>query len=170
MQDDETKAKAAAKLWHLIDGIDIAMLTTISPEGSLVSRPLQTQKTECDGQLWFMTDFRTHKIEEIRQHPQVNVAYADPDDNKYVSVKGSAEVLRDQKLIDEMWSPAHSVFFPNGKDDPEIALLRVTVESAEYWDGPSNMVAQAISFMAAKVTGDPDRVGTAKTLEFRGQA
>lgn len=170
MQDEDTRAEAAARLWHLISGIDIAMLTTIAPDGSLVSRPLQTQKAECDGRLWFMTDFRTHKIEEIRAHPQVNVAYADADDNKYVSVKGNAEVLRDQARIDELWSPAHALFYEQGKDDPNIALLCVTIESAEYWDGPSNRVTQAIGFVAARITGDRDRAGTAKTLEFHGRA
>ncbi len=49
------------------------MLTTIDTDGVLRSRPMSTQKTEIDGDLWFFTSDKTHKTEEIERENRVNV-------------------------------------------------------------------------------------------------
>jgi general stress protein 26 len=150
----KSKDEQIEKLRELIKDIDIAMLTTQEPDGTLRSRPMGTQQTEFDGDLWFFTRIDAPKVHEVQQTRDVNVSYADEDNQRYVSVSGRATVLRDQQKIDELWSPIAKVWFPDGKDDPSLALLKVNVTQAEYWDASANRMVQLAHFAKSLVTGD----------------
>ena len=129
------------------------MLTTVDKEGRLHSRPMATQQTEFDGTLWFFTDATSVKVHELQRDRHVNVSYANPDDQRYVSVSGMASTMTDRGKMEELWSPLHKAWFPNGLDDPNIALLRIDVDRAEYWDAPSSAVVQLFGFAKAMLTG-----------------
>lgn len=144
-----------AKLAKLINGIKFAMLTTAMPDGTLRSRPMATQQVEFDGVLWFFTQYNSGKVDEIRNDQHVNVSYADPSDNRYVSVSGRAMIVRDRKKSEELWTELHRAWFLKGLDDPNLALLQVSVHDAEYWDSPSSTVVQLAGFVKAMVTGKP---------------
>ncbi len=133
------------------EGSDFCMLTTMD-SGYLRSRPMSTQEFGFDGDLWFFTSDNTHKVEEIAKDNRVNVAYAKPDDNTYVSVSGRGEVSEDREKIEEYWSPILKVWFPEGLDDPRLCLLKVSVEQAEYWDAPSSKIVQLVGFVKALAT------------------
>jgi len=92
-------------------------------------------------------------VHEIDRDHQVNLSYAQPDDNRYVSISGRANLVRDRSKIDELWSPFLKAWFPDGKDDPRVALLRVDVEQAEYWDAPSSTIIKLVGLARAIVTG-----------------
>jgi general stress protein 26 len=141
------------KLGELVKGIRVAMLTTVDSEGCLHSRPMATQDAEFDGTLWFFTEADSLKIHELERDRHVNLSYANPDDSKYVSVSGTAAIVRDHAKVKELWSPIYKAWFPKGVDDPNIALLRVAVNKAEYWDSPSSAVVRLIGFAKAVVTG-----------------
>lgn len=148
-----THADDVRKLAKLIHGIEIAMLTTATDDGSLRSRPMATQRTDFDGTLWFFTDADAGKVFEVEHDRHVNVVYAEPKDQRYISVSGRASISRDRDKIRELWSPAITAWFPNGVTDPKIALLKVDVERAEYWDNPHGKVVTMIGFMKATLTG-----------------
>jgi general stress protein 26 len=154
------------KLGELIKDIRIAMLTTTEADGSMRSRPMATQESDFDGELWFFTDARSPKVDEAAHHP-VNVSYADPKHQRYVSVSGKAELVRDRKKIEELWNPAYKAWFPEGLDDPNLALLRVHVEKAEYWDSPGSAVVHLIGFAKALATGKRADVGENEKIELR---
>ncbi len=156
------------KLSQLIKGIRVAMLTTVCADGSLRSRPMVTQDAEFDGSLWFFTRADTPKVEEVRQREQVNLAYAVPEDQRYVSVSGTAHLVRDPQKVKELWSPVLKAWFPQGPDDPQLALLRVDVERAEYWDAPSSMTVHLVGFVKALATGQPYRPGENKKVDLEG--
>ena len=141
------------KLCELIKGIRIAMLTTVDDDGSLRSRPMANQDTAFDGTLWFFTEFNSAKVHEVEHDQHVNLSYAKPEDSTYVSVSGKATIVRDRAKMEELWSPIHKAWFPKGLDDPNIALLRVDVDKAEYWDSPSSAVVRLIGFAKAITTG-----------------
>jgi general stress protein 26 len=155
-----------ARLASLIEGIKIAMLTTRSPSGSLVSRPLGTQEVEFDGDLWFATSIDSPKVKEIEADPRVNVAYASSAKNTYVSVSGRAKVSQDRDKIDSLWSPAMKTFFPGGKDDSSLCLIHVEVESAEYWDGPGTALGKALYFVMAAITDNPGTMTDNEVLDL----
>jgi general stress protein 26 len=150
---ENTRKQSIVKLNDLIKGIKTAMLTTVDG-GVLRSRPMQTQEFEFDGDLWFFTSSNTHKAEEIEKDNRINVSYAAPSVNTYVSVSGTAEIVKDQAKIDELWNEIHRAWFPEGKDSPDLVLLKIAVEQAEYWDSPSSTIVQIAGFVKAMVTGE----------------
>lgn len=150
---NQTREQDIKKLAELLEDIQFAMLTTVDEEGCLRSRPMATQKMEGDGTLWFFTELNSGKVAELERDHHVNVSYAAPNDNKYVSVSGTARVVRDTDKAKELWNPLLKAWFPNGPEDPNAGLLRVDVEKAEYWDAPSSTAVQLIGFAKALVTG-----------------
>ena len=161
--------KHAALLGKLLENIDIAMLTTVGANGYLVSRPLSTQQAQFDGKrVWFFTEADSPKIEEIRRHPKVNLAYASKDKNTYVSLAGDARVSRDQAKIDALWNDAMKAFFPKGRNDPNLVLLEVAVRTAEYWDGPGTMLGKLVTFVVARVTRNEEVMADNRILDMTG--
>lgn len=159
MSQNETHQDDIHKLGELIQDIGIAMLTTIDDDGTLRSRPMQTQDDKFEGTLWFLTGASSHKVLEVQHEARVNVSYAAPDKNRYVSVSGTATLVRDQAKIEEFWKPAYKAWFPKGQDDPDVALLKIDVEQAEYWDTPSSTVVHMIGFVKAVATGQSYQPG-----------
>jgi len=151
MQD--SREESIKKVNDLIKEVEIAMLTTIDG-GTLRSRPMQTQEAEFDGELWFFTNSDTHKTDEIETDNRVNVSYASPAANTYVSVSGAASIVKDKEKIEELWNPILKAWFPKGLDDPTLCLLKVSVEQAEYWDATSSTIVQIVGFVKALVTGE----------------
>jgi general stress protein 26 len=137
------------QLAALIKDVEVAMFTTTGVDGRLYSRPLGTQEVEFDGD------------------PRVNVAYASPSKNSDVSVAGTARIVDDRAKIDELWSPAMKLFFPEGKDDPNLRLIHVQAESAEYWDGPGTLLGKALSFVLSAVQDEPSRLGDNGFVDLR---
>jgi general stress protein 26 len=158
-------------LHAMIRDIGVAMLTTRAHDGRYVSRPVATLPAPFDGSLWFFCSASSHKAAEIRAHPQVNLAYASPERNRYVSVSGLARVRRDRRRIEALWSETQRVWFPGGPDDRDLTLIRVRVETAEYWDGPASITGKVLRFVAAAVAGNADLLGENRTLrvEDRGR-
>jgi general stress protein 26 len=163
---ETTRDEAVAQLNELIKDICIAMLTTQTPEGTLRGRPMATQETPFDGVLWFFTSADSPKVDEIEDEHQVHLSYASPDDNRYVSVSGRATVVRDRAKSQELWTPAMKAWFPDGLNDPDLALLRVQVEGAEYWDSPSSTMVHIVGLVKAVSTGQRYQPGENEKLEF----
>jgi general stress protein 26 len=153
-------------LGKLIQKIRIAMLTTRSAEGRLVSRPLYTKEIEFDGDLWFFTGLDTNKVHQLVADPQVNVAYSEPSDQIFVSIDGRAEVVRDPGKISELWNETDSLYFKQGKSDPNLVLLRIRAETAESWTSASTAIGRAFKFLKARATGDVSDLGEHKHVEL----
>ena len=158
-QDNELK-----KLNDLIKDVRIAMMTTVDDDGSLRSRPMATQEAEFDGDIWFFTYADSGKVHEVQADQHVNVSYADPGSNTYVSVSGRANLVRDQEKNKELWKPILKTWFPKGLDDPNLALLKVHVHKAEYWDAPNNTLVHLYGFIKSAATGKPPHPGENKEV------
>lgn len=131
----------------LIKDIDTAMLTTVTEEG-LVSRPMKTQEVEFDGDLWFFTKKETNKYDEILHNQEVNVSYAG---KSYVSIRGRAEIVEDLAKKKELWGFAYDKIMQTTYDDPNIVLIKIKTEAAEYWETGS--FTKRIAFMLKRITG-----------------
>ena len=154
------------KLRQMIKGINFAMMTTARSDGTLHSRPMATQQVEFDGDLWFFTGKASTKVKEIRNDQHVNLSYADPDDNRYVSIAGRARMVRDRAKAKELWNPFYRTWFPKGLDDPNLALMKVTVESAEVWDSPSSVMVHLFGIVKATLTGKRPKVGDHRKISL----
>lgn len=149
---EDRRQESIEKLKKMLEGIDFAMLTTIA-HGKMRSRPMSTQEMDENGNLWFFTSDETHKVDEIEADDRVLIAYSAPDDNTYVSVFGHAQISHDREKIEELWNPVHKAWFPEGKDDPHLCLLKITIEEVEYWDSPNSKLVELAGFVKALVTG-----------------
>jgi general stress protein 26 len=133
----ELDPQAAARLRELIADISVAMITTVTPDGALRSRPMFTQEIR-EGELWFFMSDQSRSAHDLAEEHAVNVSYADPIRGRFVSVTGLADIVRDRDRMRDFWGPAVARFFPLGVDDPHLTLLRVRIDSAEFWDSPSS--------------------------------
>lgn len=168
MSEKLTQEEKLRKLREIVKAVDICMLTTVDERGDLHSRPMSNnQEVEFDGDLWFFTYGSSHKVEEIGREPKVNASFADVDAQQYVSLTGLAQVVRDRTKIEELWRPHLRAWFPEGVETPDIALLKVSVERAEYWDGSQSIFAHAFSFISSLIKGEPAELGENEKIEMK---
>lgn len=146
------------KVAELVKEIRFAMLTT-EHEGSLHSRPMTTLQLDEQGCLWFFSNEHSSKIDDLNEHTQVNLAYARSDRQDYLSVAGTAEIVRDRKKMEELWTSWLTPWFRDGLDDPELVLLKVTVDEADYWHAPGSMVKRLYGLAKGMLTGKTDALG-----------
>lgn len=148
----------------LISASRIAIVTTTNSEGQLVSRPLAVQEAEFDGTLWFFSQDPSDKTEEIAANDQVNVSME--SGKGYLSIAGTASLVHDKAKIDEFWSKSVEAWFPEGREDPKIALIKVDAATAEYWatDDPKAVVLFKVA--KAAVTGGQPDIGDNRTIDL----
>jgi general stress protein 26 len=164
MKTDLQATPDLRKLAELIDGIEIAMLTTHAPDGSMLSRPLQTLQFDANGELVFFTSIDSAKVGQLTENADVNLAFADPQRQRYVSVRGRARIDREPATVEALWSLSQTIFFPLGKQDPHLVVLRVQVRDAAYWESAGNFVARALDFARGLLSEDPTDLGKHGTL------
>ncbi|KNC76210.1 hypothetical protein SARC_11279 [Sphaeroforma arctica JP610] len=162
-------AEAALKLKEKLNGVDIAMLTTQTIDGHMASRPMWTSKVDDDGVLWFFTSDSSGKIKDIQRDSHVNLAYSNPGSNLFVSVSGRIELVEERAKMEELWSPSMKAWFSDGLDTPDIGLLKVTADFAEYWDTTSSTMIHLYGVMKATLTGEDARgITNNEKMEIRG--
>jgi general stress protein 26 len=150
--NDNDSSSGAAKVAELASGITFAMLTTVDADGELVSRPMAHQEVEADSDLWFFSSRDSRKVQHVRANPHVAVTLA--SSSTWVSINGSAAVVEDVQKAKDLWSVDMEAWFPQGPEDPSIVLIKVTGDTAEYWDTPGGRVSSVLSYAKAKVTGE----------------
>ena len=152
-----TGIEARDRVKELVEDIDITMLTTVDAEGRLVSRPMSTREMDDDGVIWFFTSDETKKADEVEADHDVNLAYCDAKGMRYVSVAGRATIVHDRARMEQLWSPSLDIWFEEGLDTPDIALLTVTPVETEFWEPAHGKLAIAAGMLKALVTREtPD--------------
>ncbi len=169
MTTHEKHQENVRKLREMIKDIEFAMLTTIEHDGCLRSRPMATQKIEFDGDLYFFTKAGAPKVDEVENDHHVCISYAAPGEQRYVSMSGVARLLRDRTKMEEVWFEDLETWFPHGLEDPELALLWISVTQAEYWEGPFGTLVYLprVTKMAAGMEFERDEN---EILELKGNS
>lgn len=158
MQNDMETVRSIMK------GVRVAMFTTTGRDGTLTSRPMTTQEADFDGDAWFITSRDSDTAKEIAEHPGVNVAYS--SSTSWLSLAGRAQVLDDQAKKAELWNTFVEAWFPGGKDDADVVLIKVTGESGQYWDSPGR-IAALVDMAKARITGkQAGNVGSSGTVDL----
>ena len=150
------------KLKDLLEEFDVAMLATRTSEGQLRARPMALAEVESEGTLWFLTDRRSAKVEELERDGHVLVTMQSRA--KFVSLSGMASPVEDRARVARLWKLEWQAWFPGGKDDPNLVLLRVEGDAGEYWDNSGTSgVKYLVEVGKALLTGTrPDVAGDAK--------
>ncbi|TFW17398.1 pyridoxamine 5'-phosphate oxidase family protein [Duganella callida] len=148
-----------------IKDIRFGMFTTMDDGRTLTSRPLTMQRIDNEGNMWFFTSDEAPFIYDVQRHADVNVSFARPDDQLYLSVTGQAYFVKDRAKARELWHPSVRAWFPGGLDDPHLAMIRVKIQSAEYWDAKASRMRQLMQLAKAAVTGrSPVDIGQHTTV------
>jgi general stress protein 26 len=121
------------KFHDLLAKFDTAMLVTHTASGELRARPMAIAKIDDSCRVWFLTSVESGKVHEIESDTHVNVV-CQKERSLFVSLSGLARLNRDRAKVEEVWKEVYKVWFPKGKDDPELALVSVEPSEGEYWD------------------------------------
>ncbi len=149
--------QARTRLWEMIQDIRFAMFTTRHGNGHLHSRPMTTQnsKLDEDASLWFFMSRAGDPVADIAADPTVNLVYADPDEDTYVSISGTAAVVEDLEKKQQLWTKMAQAWFPGGATDADLALVQVRITHANYWDIDESKIVQLFHMARAAITGKP---------------
>lgn len=152
------------KLRSQIKGISTAMFTTHALNGGLHTRPMAALEMDPDGTMWFFTYKESNKVQEIGQNNHVALGFSDPGSETYVATSGLAEEVSDPAKVNELWVDALKTWFPGGKSDPSLTLVKVTTHAGEYWDRPGGKMMLLFEMAKGALTGDTDKSGRDEKL------
>ena len=148
-----TKPNHIARAWDIIGKAPVGMLTT-QFDGGLRARPLEARADRDAGLIWFVTDARGAKDDEIMADHDIGLVFIDEDSRAYLSVTGRASMTRDAAKAKEIWKKTDDIWLQGGPNDPNVRVLRVEPVTAELWDGPSSTAGAAFEFAKARLTGE----------------
>ncbi len=145
--------EAIDKIKQLAEGIDICLFcTNLREDDGETTRPMSTQGVDKEGNLWFFSDKNSLKNEEIKKDKIVRLYFSDPGKSSFMVLNGEAEISFDRDKIEELWTPHVKAWF-DGKDDPNISLIKVNTKSAYYWDVEGNKMINFFKMLASMATG-----------------
>lgn len=144
------------RVWELMKKIGFAMLVTHDGD-KMRARPMSAYLERDSNEVFFLTDARRHKDEEIARNPNVNLSFADAGAQKYVSVTGTAVVSNDRAKIKQLFSTPAKAWWDSA-EDPNIRVLKITLDDAEYWDSPGTVISY-VKMAAAAMTGTRPEIG-----------
>ncbi|MCR9017473.1 pyridoxamine 5'-phosphate oxidase family protein [Aquiflexum gelatinilyticum] len=146
--------EAILKLKELAESIDICMFcTNLKIDDGASCRPMSTQKVCEEGNIWFFSNSDSDKNKEIKQDENVQLFYSHPGKDSFLIVNGVAELIYDKEKIEELWSPVLNAWFPDGKEDPNISVVKVIPSTAYYWDTEGNKMVNFFKMLASATTG-----------------
>jgi general stress protein 26 len=146
-----TANDAVEKMREIAKDANICMFVTNLEKLPLDARPMATQEVDDDGNIWFMSSKSSNKHIDIKNDDRVQLFYSHTGNYEYLSVFGSAELVNDRNKIEELWTPMAKTWFEEGKDDPDIELIKVTPEDAYYWDTKNSKMVSLIKFAMGSV-------------------
>src|SRR5205085_5514123 len=132
--------------------ITVCMFITNNDENDH-TRPMATTDIDKDGTLWFFTDIRSIKVEEISMEKNVHLVYAHPGKETYLDLWGTATIKTDKQFIKEKWSPLVKAWFPKGADDQNLALLQVKPKNVYYWDAETGRMTALLKMAVSTLSG-----------------
>ncbi len=161
------KNKKIKKLRALINDVNVAMLTTLKANGEFYSRPMNTMDLDDEGNIFFFSDEHTPDVHDIKINNNAAITYSNPDSNTYISLNGRLHIAKDQSKIDDLWVPACKAWFPEGKTDPNLSLIKIEVLKAEYWDSSASDMVVLFNLIKAIIKGKTFDQGEHESIDFK---
>ena len=146
-----TADNAVEKIREIAKDANICMFITDLSNLPLAGRPMATQEVDEEGNIWFMSDRNSDKNKHLENDAHVQLFYSHTSNYEYLSVFGRGEIVNDRSKIAELWTPMAKTWFKEGKDDPNISLIKVIPADAYYWDTKNNKMVSLIKFAMASV-------------------
>ena len=151
---DLNNKEAIDKLKSLVEDIMICLFCTdLKTDDGSTSRPMSAIKVCDQGNIWFFSEKDSDKNKAIANDKNVQLFFSHPAKGSYLVVNGEAEIILDKTKIEELWTPVAKIWFKEGKEDPNISIIKVTPTTAYYWDTNGNRMINFIKMVASVVTG-----------------
>ncbi len=144
--------EAIEKLKELAEKARICMFATELEKLPITSRPMSLQECDEEGNLWFISSTASNKNFEINEDNRVQLFFMNNSNSEYLSVYGTAYIYKDKATIEDKWSVFANAWF-EGKDDPDVSIIRVAPEETYYWDTKAGKIVTLLSFAKAIITG-----------------
>lgn len=146
--------EAIDKLKSLVDDIMVCLFcTNLKTDDGSTCRPMSAQNVCDQGNIWFFSERNSDKNKDIKQNEHVQLFFSHPGKSSYLVVNGEAEIIIDSTKTEELWTPITKIWFPKGKDDPNISIIKVSPTSAYYWDTDGNKMINFLKMIASVATG-----------------
>lgn len=146
--------EAVAKIKELAEDISICMFCTELSVRPIPTRPMSLREVDDKGNFWFISSAQSNKNFEIKHDDDVQLIFADNADYHYLSVFGKASIYKDREKIDEIWTPIAKTWFEEGKDDPDVTVIKVAPADAYYWDTKDGKIVSFFKWAAGAITGN----------------
>jgi general stress protein 26 len=153
-----TKQADINRVWEVVERVGVCMMTTRFLEG-LRARPLEARADRDESVIWFLTDRRAAKDDEIEAFPEICLTFVYPKEKVYLSISGQASVGRDTERARSLWNEQQQVWWPGGPSDPNVLVIQFSPKRAEIWDGPASSAVAACEFSKARATGRKPNLG-----------
>lgn len=153
MEKNLNSKEAVTKLQSLIGDIGTCMFFTNIQTGVHNTRPMVAIEVDMNGNLWFFTNLQSAKVKDIEKDSNVHLVFANPSKDSYLDLRGRASIEQDRKSIEDKWNPIVKAWFPEGKNDPNLCLVKVKTDEAHYWDTESTKMVEMLKIVASLVTG-----------------
>lgn len=162
---DLSNQEGLKKIKELAEQTKICMFCTNLGKQPFETRPMGTQEVEEDGTIWFFSGMDSYKNEEILDDNRVQLIYSNPDKSQFMTVYGHAKIIKDREKTEELWNVFVKTWFQEGKDDPNLTLIKVQPESAYYWDTKNGKMVSLIKIALSAVTGKTMDGGVEGSIE-----
>jgi general stress protein 26 len=154
------------RIWEIIEGVSICMLTTRRANGALRACPLEARPDRSDNCIYFVTDYRSAKEHEIEIDPNVGLIFIDARAKAYLSITAQAKVFQDASKAKELWRLTDTMWW-EGPDDPNVCVIRAELLCGEIWDGPATKAVEVFEFLKARMTGQKPNLGENRKTSVR---
>ncbi len=146
--------EAIDKLKSLVNEIMVCLFCTdLKTDDGSTCRPMTAIKVCNQGNIWFFSEKNSDKNKAIAADKHVQLFFSHPSKNSYLVVNGEAEIIMAKTTIEELWTPAAKIWFKEGKEDPNISIIKVKPTAAYYWDNDGNRMINLLKMAASLVTG-----------------
>ena len=148
--------KTQEQIRAMVRDAKFCMFSTVdTASGKVKTRPMSVVKADELNQVWFFTADDTEKVSEMKNTWEVALGFSNEADHQWVAVNGPARLVKDKEKIKDLWNPMFKAWFPQGLDTPNLALICVEMQTAEYWESHGGSIANAFEMIKAAITGDP---------------
>ena len=162
-----THEEAIKKFKEIVEHESVCLFTTQLTTVPLTTRPMSVKKVCDQGNFWFLSPSDSDKNQEISSDPRVQLFISNTSNYEFLSVYGKASITRDRDKIEELWSDIAKAWFPEGKDDPRVTVIKVSPEEGFYWDTKDGKLVSMVKILASAVTGKTLQEGVEGTISVR---
>ncbi|MET0277813.1 MAG: pyridoxamine 5'-phosphate oxidase family protein [Pseudorhodoplanes sp.] len=135
-----TPQELKAKFWKALKS-DMTMMLGLDGVEDGHARPMTAQFEDEHSPIWFFTSKDNAIVQKLSLGNRAIATFASKGHDLFATIHGSVAIERDRAVLDRLWNPYVAAWFPGGKDDPKLVLLRFDAERAEIWLDEHSIVA-----------------------------